>query len=267
MATFKLTLAYDGTDFVGWQRQASGRSVQALLEDALARIEGAPVTVIGAGRTDAGVHALGQVASVHLTDPIEAFELRRALNATLPPDVRALAVDPAPDGFNAQYAAHSKYYRYRIISDELISPFERRFAWHVHGPLDLVAMRRAADGIKGRHDFSAFQSTGSRVVTTMREITFSQLSASSLNETGLDIIYEVIGEGFLRHMIRAIVGTLVEIGAGRVKADAVEKILASRDRQHAGPTAPARGLILVAVYYDGHEARVRTDIDRDEELA
>jgi tRNA pseudouridine38-40 synthase len=111
-------------------------------------------------------------------------------------------------------------------------------------------MRRAADCIKGRHDFSAFQSTGSRVAATTREITFSRLSASPLNETGLDIVYEVIGEGFLRHMIRAIVGTLVEIGAGRVKADAVDEILASRDRQHAGPTAPARGLMLVAVYYD-----------------
>ena len=267
LTTFKLTLAYDGTDFVGWQRQASGRSVQALLEETLSRIEAAPVTVIGAGRTDAGVHALGQVASVQLTRAIEAPELRRALNATLPPDVRALAVETAPDGFNARYAAHSKSYRYHIIADEVISPFERRFAWHVPGALDSAAMRRAAERIKGRHDFSAFQSTGSQVASTVREITFSQLNASPITETGLDIIYDVRGEGFLRHMIRAVVGTLVEIGAGRLKADAVDQILASRDRRNAGPTAPARGLFLVAIYYDGREPPVPTDDDPDEELA
>jgi tRNA pseudouridine38-40 synthase len=266
VATFKLTLAYDGTDFVGWQRQARGRSVQALVEDALARIEGGSVTVIGAGRTDAGVHALGQVASVQLTRPMEAFELRRALNATLPPDVRALAVDLAPEGFNARYAAHSKSYRYRIVSDEVISPFDRRFAWHVPGPLDIVAMRRAASGLKGRHDFSAFQSTGGGATTPVREIAVSQLRASPVSETGLDITYEVIGQGFLRHMIRAIVGTLVQIGRGRVRADEVDTILRSRDRRRAGPTAPARGLVLVAVYYDRCERRGHTHVDRNEAI-
>lgn len=267
MTTFKLTLAYDGTDFVGWQRQASGRSVQALLEDALSPIEGVPVTVIGAGRTDAGVHALGQVASVCLTHPIGAPELRRALNATLPPDVRVLAAETAQDGFNARYAARSKSYRYHIICDDIIGPFDRRFAWHRPEPLDVAAMRRAAQCLRGRHDFSAFQSAGSGVASAVRQITVSQLDASPVSKAGLEIIYDVRGDGFLRHMIRAIVGTLVEIGADRLKPDAVEEILASRDRHMAGPTAPARGLFLTGVYYDEGETPARHDRDADEEVA
>ena len=292
MTTFKLTLAYDGTDFVGWQRQASGRSVQALLEEALSPIEGTPVTVIGAGRTDAGVHALGQVASLCLTHPIDAPELRRALNATLPPDVRVLAVETAPDGFNARYAAHSKSYRYHIICADIIGPFDRRFAWHITEPLDVAAMRRAAHCLRGRHDFSAFQSAGSRVASAVREIMLSQLvsqvrnsvinfpergaranvelgtlGASPVSDTELKIVYAVTGDGFLRHMIRAIVGTLVEIGAGRLKPDAMDEILASRDRHRAGPTAPSRGLFLTEVHYDAGEAVIPSNGDVDEELA
>lgn len=267
MTTFKLTLAYDGTDLVGWQRQARGRSVQALLEDALSPIEGAPVTVIGAGRTDAGVHALGQVASVCLTHRLDAPALRRALNATLPPDVRVLAVETAQDGFNARYAAHSKSYRYHIICDDIIGPFDRRFAWHVPEPLDVRAMRRAAQCVKGRHDFSAFQSAGSRVASAVREIMFSQLDASPVSKAGLEIVYDVRGDGFLRHMVRAIVGTLVEIGVGRLKSDAIDDILASRDRQRAGPTAPARGLFLTGVYYDGGGGATRNNSDADQEIA
>jgi tRNA pseudouridine38-40 synthase len=267
VTTFKLTLAYDGTDFVGWQRQASGRSVQALLEEALSPIEGASVAVIGAGRTDAGVHALGQVASVSLTRTIGARELRRALNATLPPDVRVLAAETAPEGFNARYAAHSKSYRYHIICDETISPFDRQFAWHVPAPLDVSAMRRAAHCLRGRHDFSAFQSAGSSVASAVREIMLSQLSAEPVSETALKIVYDVTADGFLRHMIRASVGTLVEIGAGRLKPDAIDEILASRDRQRAGPTAPARGLFLTGVYYAAGVAATRSHGGADEELA
>jgi tRNA pseudouridine38-40 synthase len=249
VATFKLTLAYDGTDFVGWQRQANGRSVQALIEESLSRVEGTAVTVVGAGRTDAGVHALGQVASVSLSHGLGAPALRRALNATLPPDVRVTAVEPAAPGFNARFAAQTKTYRYRLICGEFISPFDRNFAWHVPVSLDVAGMRRASARLEGRHDFAAFQSAGSDVTTTERTLLASQLtSVEKTNETR-EIVYEVTGDGFLRHMVRAIVGTLVEVGSGRLQPDDLADILASRDRQRAGPTAPAHGLFLVGVSY------------------
>jgi tRNA pseudouridine38-40 synthase len=248
MGVFKLTLAYDGTEFVGWQRQANGRSVQALLEEALSHIEGAPVTVIGAGRTDAGVHALGQVASVSLKNGLAALVLRRALNATLPPDVRVVAVEPVSPDFNARFAAQTKTYRYRIVCAEFISPFDRRFAWHLPGSLDVAEMERAAARLEGRHDFAAFQSAGSDVTTTERTVLSSQLTLVKTAETD-EIFYDVTGDGFLRHMVRAVVGTLVEVGSGRLKAGDLTEILASRDRHRAGPTAPAHGLFLVAVSY------------------
>ena len=249
MSTFKLTLAYEGTGFVGWQRQATGRSVQALVEEALSRLEGAPVAVVGAGRTDAGVHALGQVAGVTLTPRFEAGVLRRALNATLPPDVRVLAVEPAPDDFHARSAARAKTYRYRLVCGPVLSPFDRRVAWHVPGPLDAGEMGRAARALEGRHDFAAFQSVGSDVRTTVRSLLRSTLTASVRDEETRDLVYEVTGDGFLRHMVRAIVGTLVDVGVGRLGAADVPGILASCDRRRAGATAPARGLCLISVSY------------------
>lgn len=248
MTGFKLTLAYDGTEFVGWQRQANGRSVQALLEEALSRVEGAPVTVVGAGRTDAGVHALGQVASVTLKNGLAALVLRRALNATLPPDVRVVAVEQVSPDFNARFAVQSKTYRYRLVCGEFISPFDRRFAWHLPASLDVAEMQRAAPRLEGRHDFAAFRSAGSDVTTTERTVFSSQLTLVKAAENE-EIFYEVTGDGFLRHMVRAVVGTLVEVGVGRLKADDLIEILASRDRHRAGPTAPAHGLFLVAVSY------------------
>lgn len=249
MTTFKFTLAYDGTGFIGWQRQATGRSVQALVEEALARLEGAPVTVIGASRTDAGVHALGQVASATLTRDPDASVLRRALNAMLPPDLRVLAVEPALPDFHARSAARAKTYRYRVIVGEFVSPFERRIAWHVPGPLDIPEMQRAAQRFEGRHDFAAFQSAGGKVTTTVRTVAMSRLKAATGPEGYQEIIYEITGNGFLRHMVRAIVGTLVDVGAGRLNAGAIDGIFESRRRQDAGPTAPAHGLFLVAVTY------------------
>jgi tRNA pseudouridine38-40 synthase len=246
---FKLILAYDGTDFVGWQRQASGRSVQALLEDALSQIERAPVTVVGAGRTDAGVHALGQVASVSLTHGLDAAVLRRALNATLPPDLRVVAVESALPDFNARFAAQTKTYRYRLICGEFISPFDRKFAWHLPLSLDVNRMKRAAAHLEGRHDFAAFQSAGSDVSTTERTVIASQVTTGTKTGDTEEVQYEVTGDGFLRHMVRAIVGTLVEVGSGRLQPDDLQQILLSRDRHRAGPTAPAHGLFLVAVSY------------------
>jgi tRNA pseudouridine38-40 synthase len=251
--TIRIVVAYDGTDFVGWQRQAKGRSVQGLLEEALARIDGTAVTVVGAGRTDAGVHALGQAASFSLAAPIDLSSLQRALNAILPCDVRAVDLAEAEPGFNARFGARSKTYRYQIVNARVMSPFLRRYAWHVPRPLDLQAMSAAAGALEGRHDFASFQAAGSDVLGTVRTLSVSRWVEGTAGEPasgGPLLTYEVRGDGFLRHMVRNIVGTLVEIGVGRRRAESVEGLLASRDRGAAGPTAPAHGLWLVAVEYD-----------------
>lgn len=254
MPNLKLTLAYDGTDYVGWQRQAAGRSIQGVLEAALAELEGAPVTVTGAGRTDAGVHALAQVASARMAREIEPAVLARALNAKLPADIRVLGADTVSSAFHARYSARSKKYRYCVSNGGVAAPFAARYAWHVATPLDLDAMRAAGALLRGRHDFAAFQSTGSSVRTSVR--TLSSLTVERRPECGAAltagsgaalIAIDVEADGFLRHMVRAIVGTLVEVGCGRRPAEAIAPILASGRRNRAGPTAPARGLFLVRV--------------------
>src|SRR5712692_7625859 len=170
MPTFKITLAYDGTGFVGWQRQASGPSIQGLLEDALRELDERAVTVIGAGRTDAGVHALGQVAGFALERAMAPEVVVRALNARLPETIRVLTATEAPAAFHARFNARKKTYRYRIWCGEVMSPFERAYAWHVIGPLDVEQMAAAARLIEGRHDFAAFQGAGSATRTTEREV-------------------------------------------------------------------------------------------------
>ena len=167
MIHLKLTIAYDGTGLVGWQRQAAGTSVQALLEDALAPLEGAPVAVAGAGRTDAGVHALGQVAAFTLRRSLPAPGVMRALNARLPSAIRIVGAEEVDASFHPRYGARRKIYRYRIWTGDVVSPFEHRYAWHISEPLDIAAMQAAARLLEGRHDFAAFQSTGSDVVTTL----------------------------------------------------------------------------------------------------
>lgn len=276
MPHFKLTVAYDGTALVGWQRQAAGDSVQALLEDSLAHLEEAPVTVHGAGRTDAGVHALGQVASVTLHRPVDARTVFRAVNARLPESVRVLRVDDAAPGFHARFDARAKVYRYRLWNGWAMHPFERRYAWHIPAPaLDVEAMSAAARLLEGTHDFQSFQGTGAQTHTTVRRLFSSRVvTANAEAATGADltvagvlgqstfgsdreaaadgrlIVYDVCGEGFLRHMVRAIVGTLVEVGHGRMTAAQIREVLASRSRAKAGPTAPAQGLFLVRVVYE-----------------
>ena len=247
MARFRITLAYDGTDFVGWQRQAAGVSIQGLLEDALAELDEAAVTVLGAGRTDAGVHALGQVAAFTLTRTMAADVVVRALNVRLPLSVRVLEAEEVPADFHPQFAATSKTYRYRIWNSDVVSPFERLYAWHVFGALDAAAMNEAARMLEGTHDFAAFQGTGSDVKTTVRTIRESGIARSAIAESLID--YEVRGDGFLRHMVRAIVGTLVEIGRGRRPPEWMREVVASRNRSDAGVTAPAAGLFLVRVNY------------------
>ena len=269
MRNLKLTIAYDGTRHVGWQLQAAGESVQGLLEQALTKIEGAPVVVHGAGRTDAGVHALGQVASASVESAHDANTFVRALNATLPEDVRVLSVQDVPADFHARFSATSKTYRYVLRLSAIATPFERLYAWQLAETLDLMAMRRAAHALVGTHDFATFQSAGTDVSSTVRTISRSEvlvypgvtwdvtgktgqprLPASPRGSTDALIAYEVSGNGFLRHMVRAIVGTLVEVGRGRRAPGTIGPLLAGGNRAAAGPTAPAHGLFLVAVVYD-----------------
>jgi tRNA pseudouridine38-40 synthase len=269
MATFKITIAYDGTGFVGWQRQARGTSIQGLIENAVSALDGRHVIVHGAGRTDAGVHALGQVASFALVRDVDADTVMRAANARLPPAVRIVDAEVADAAFHARHCARAKRYAYRILNRRVCDVFERAYVWHVPGALDTGAMDAAARQLEGRHDFAAFQASGSAAKTTEREIFCVKLSTRGqvslhLAETrprdglrggeleahgGELITIEIAGNGFLRHMIRIIVGSLVEIGRGRRDAEWLGRALASGDRRLAGPTAPACGLFLLGVDY------------------
>jgi tRNA pseudouridine38-40 synthase len=219
--------------------------VQQVIEEAFAPLVGgvAP-TVAGASRTDAGVHALGQVASVIADTEISAVAVGRALNVRLPADVRVLAVEDAAPGFHARFRALSKAYRYRIVTAPVLMPFDRFFAWHAPEPKRLEWMQEAAAMLVGRHDFASFQARGAFVRDTVRTI-----HRLDLREAGGEIQLECEGDGFLRHMVRAIAGTLAEVGTGLRPVSAMGGILRARDRRAAGATAPACGLTLLAVQY------------------
>ena len=247
MRCIKLTLQYDGTAYVGWQRQDNGASIQGLLEQALEPIEGAPVTVHGAGRTDAGVHALAQVASITINSRLGCGTLVRALNAVLPADLRVLSGEEMPPDFHARFSATGKIYEYRFVNAPMVSPFLYRYAWHIVAPLDLDVMRHAAAALIGTHDFAAFQGAGSSIVGTER--TVRRIDWHDGGGYDLPLVMRIEGDGFLRHMVRNIVGTLVEVGLGRWPAGCIPDILAARDRTFAGATAPAKGLFLVRVLY------------------
>ncbi|HUE85041.1 MAG TPA: tRNA pseudouridine(38-40) synthase TruA [Vicinamibacterales bacterium] len=244
MRTLKLTIAYDGTAFAGWQMQAHQRTVQGVLEDALQPIEGTRVVVHAAGRTDAGVHAAGQVVSFSLTSAIACDALVRALNVRLDQDVRVMNAEDAPEGFNARFDARRKTYHYAIYNAPVVPPPWRHFVWHVPQPLDVAAMNEAAAALAGEHDFAAFQAAGSDVATTRREIL-----ASRVVSRDAQVVYEVTGTGFLRHMVRNIAGTLVDIGRSRRPVEDMARVLQTRDRTHASATAPAHGLTLMRVEY------------------
>jgi tRNA pseudouridine38-40 synthase len=247
----KLTIAYDGTGFVGWQRQPNGPSVQQLVEGAVLPLDPSGPPVIAASRTDAGVHALGQIACVALEQSISPAAAVRAINMRLPPSVRVLAAEEVGPGFHARFRAVAKTYRYRIWNAEVLTPFERPYVWHVREPLlDVAAMSDGAARLTGTHDFAAFQGTGSEVETTTRTILSSTFAARMDCPRDPLVVYEVRGDGFLRHMVRTLVGTLIEIGRGRQPPAWIEDVLASRRRAAAGRTAPPSGLFLVRVDYE-----------------
>jgi tRNA pseudouridine38-40 synthase len=245
MRTLKLTLAYDGTGYAGWQRQVNALAIQQVVEDAFAHFaDGEPPTVSGAGRTDSGVHALGQVASVNVEFEHSASAVMRALNVRLPDAIRIVGAVDAPTGFHARFNAKGKSYRYRISRSPVQSPFDRLFSWHVPWALDLGVMRAAAAQLVGTHDFASFQASGSGITATTR-----RLDKLDLIETGGELHMIAEGEGFLRQMVRIITGTLVEVGSGQRDAASIPAVLAARNREAAGKTAPAHGLCLVAVRY------------------
>jgi tRNA pseudouridine38-40 synthase len=241
-AVFKLVLCYDGTDFCGWQRQPETRTVQGVLEEALAKISGKKIPVVGAGRTDAGVHAQGQVASFKADLQLPVDELQRALDAVLPDDVHVLSLAKAPPNFNARKTARSKVYRYRVFNSRRVSPFLVRYVLHWPGPLDARRMAAAASLFIREADFTAFSSN--RLLHPVRRVLSSEIQSR-----GREIAYTIEANGFLRYMVRTIVGTLIEVGRGKIEPDQIEEIFRQNRRSLAGPTAPAKGLCLLKVIY------------------
>jgi tRNA pseudouridine38-40 synthase len=244
----RLVVEYDGTDFGGWQRQRNAPSVQAEIEEAVFRMTGERTRVGGAGRTDAGVHALGQVASFTTTNmriPIVGF--RRGLNAYLPPTISVVAADEVPESFDPRRHAHGKLYRYRIWNADSRSPIERRTSWHMKTKLDHEAMARAAVHLIGDLDFAAFRAADCERQTTVRRLTRLAVDRPG---GGPLITVEVEGNAFLKNMVRILVGTLYEVGRGAQPPEWIQRVLDGRDRTQAGQTAPPEGLFLVRVDYD-----------------
>ncbi|MGH7906164.1 MAG: tRNA pseudouridine(38-40) synthase TruA [Candidatus Binataceae bacterium] len=242
----RLTLEYDGADFCGWQLQPGQDSIQGRLEAALERIFNCAVRVRGAGRTDAGVHATGQVAAIRLPRPFDPGDLKRALNALLPPTIVVLDAASADDNFNPRRDASSRLYEYRILNRAQPSAFDYRHVWLVRGKLDLDAMNDAASRIIGEHDFSAFRSLGSEERTTRRIVL-----SSRWNQNDVRIFYRIEANSFMRHMVRTLVGAMVEIGRGRASADSMTTMLEKCDRALVPASAPSSGLFLIAVRYPG----------------
>jgi tRNA pseudouridine38-40 synthase len=245
----KLTAAYDGGAYAGWQIQPDKPTVQGELEAALQRVTQEPIRVTAAGRTDAGVHALGQAVGLATETRLSNADLHRALNAVLPHDIGVLAIEDAPQRFHATHQAVAKQYRYQIHNGRTRSVFDRHYAWHYPQPLAVDAMHAAGQALVGRHDFSSFETAGSErpdSIRTIHELTVSR-GAPEWSER---VTVNVAGDGFLYNMVRTIVGTLVEVGDGSRPTDWPAEVLAARDRRAAGQTAPPQGLFLVSVAYE-----------------
>jgi tRNA pseudouridine38-40 synthase len=242
--TFRLTIEYDGTNFHGWQRQTRDRSVQQTIEDALATMTREPITLIGSGRTDAGVHALAQVASFRTGSRLDADAFLNGLNSLLPDDVVIRSCERVPDGFHARFDVTRKRYRYHILNQPIAPAVGRQYVWHIRTPLDVAGMREAIRCLVGTHDFKAFEGAGSPRAHTVRTI-----HAATISDTAGNLIIEIEANGFLRFMVRNIVGTLVAVGMGKLRAADVTVILQAQDRSRAAATAPPQGLFLMAVNY------------------
>jgi tRNA pseudouridine38-40 synthase len=256
MRTLKLTIAYDGTRYAGWQvqqRRGTGNgargtgkpTIQGTLETVLRRILQEPVKVAGSGRTDAGVHAMAQVAHVRIRSRMPPARLLRSLNRLLPADIAVTRIEEAPAGFHARFDAARKRYRYRIATGPVVDPFTRPYVHHVPAALNTRLMQREASALNGRHDFGAFANAGSvRRSGSIRAITIARV-----RRRGGEIHLDLEGNGFLHTMARSIAGTLIDVGRGRLPAGTVKRLLRTRARSGAGTTAPARGLTLVSVTY------------------
>jgi tRNA pseudouridine38-40 synthase len=247
---FKLLIQYDGTDFHGWQVQDNARTIQGELERVIGTLEDAPVKVAGSGRTDAGVHAEGQVANVKLNRPWTPEKLRSAINGNLWRDIRVMNVERADDDFHALFSAGGKIYVYRIVNAPVLSPFWRRFALHETRPLDVARMNMAARFLLGEHDWTAFSSALSESESKVRNVTECSVDSFWDRRANTNIIeFQIRANGFLRYMVRSIMGTLLEVGRGEKDSDTILAALASGDRALAGQTAAACGLTLVKVDY------------------
>jgi tRNA pseudouridine38-40 synthase len=251
MRNLKLILAYDGSEFHGWQVQPGVPTIQGALTDAARKITQERIVMHGASRTDAGVHALGQVASFRTQSPLAAEEMQRALNALLPPAIRVVAAEEVGPQFHARWEAQGKTYRYRIFRGRVVPPFERKYVLHYPYPLAEDAMADAAKRFEGEHDFTSFAASSGtkeddRDRTMVRMIYRSELLAAPERE---ELVYEVRGRSFLRYMVRKMVGTLLEVGRGKIAAEDVEKLFELRDRTKSGPTMPPEGLCLVSLEY------------------
>ena len=247
MRRIRITVSYDGTDYHGWQVQPGLATIQRVLEEVLSQIDGGRVRVDGSGRTDAGVHALAQVAAFRLTNPIPIPNLKKAMNRLLPRDIRVMDTAEAHESFHPRYDAIAKTYEYRILRAEICPPFDRRYVYHYPYPLEEPRMIEAARLIEGEHDFSAFAAADP--VDGLGRSKVRRVFSSCLTREGDRLIYRVRGSGFLKHMVRNIVGVLLEAGKGNLLRSDIEARLQPGCAMPAGPSAPARGLFLVSVEY------------------
>jgi tRNA pseudouridine38-40 synthase len=247
MRRIRIQLCYDGTDYHGWQVQPGLPTIQGTLEQVFGEIEGRAVQVAGSGRTDAGVHAIGQVAALTMENPIPVENLRRAANRLLPPDIRVTRVEEVPIDFHPRFQAKAKTYEYRIFRGEICPPFDRRYVYHHPYPLDLDEMIPLAPLIEGEHDFTAFAATDDRDELGASKV--RTIFCSKLTQEDDRLIYRVTGSGFLKHMVRNVIGVLLEVGKGNVDRAGLLERLEPGSAIPPGPTAPARGLFLVSVEY------------------